>query len=100
MLVAAQFREFHKAIISAYTPPELRRLIRFRLGKDVLDYTTLAQDQQQIVFDVSSAAERGGWTDQLILAARRRNQADLPPQPSAHFQEAATRCRASTHTVS
>jgi len=70
LLTTAQFREFHKAIIGAYTPPELQRLMRFRLGKNVLDYTHLGQDQQQIVFEVIDAAERGGWTDQLILAVR------------------------------
>jgi hypothetical protein len=77
MLTPPQFRSFHKALLQAFIPQELQRMMRFRLGKNILDYTNLAQPQTQIFFEVIDAAERGGWTDRLILAARE----ELPDNP-------------------
>jgi Effector-associated domain 1 len=71
-LSGRQFEEFTRALIDAYSLQRLREVLRFRLDKN-LDAIALGDDLTAIVFRVIDTAEREGWTDRLLLAARESN---------------------------
>lgn len=74
-LTGQQFEEFTRALIDAYSQADLRAMLRFRLDKN-LDAIALGEDLTEIVFRVIETAEREGWTDRLLLAARESNPGD------------------------
>lgn len=71
-LTGAQYEQFSKVLRAAFTPQQLRRLLQFKLDKN-LDNISLAGDYEQLVFDLIGQAEREAWTDRLLLAARQSN---------------------------
>jgi len=71
-LTGTQYQQFSEVLRRAFTPAELRRMLEFRLERN-LDDLSLAPDYQGIVFDVIGASQREGWTDRLLLAARDQN---------------------------
>jgi hypothetical protein len=71
-LSTAQFNQVFEAIRAAYNVAGLRQMLRTRLGKQ-LDEVSLGGDFKQIVFDLLEEAEREGYTQQLVVAARQSN---------------------------
>jgi V8-like Glu-specific endopeptidase len=71
-LDSARFRQVFESLIAAYNFAGLREMLRTRLGKR-LDDISLGSDFRQIVFDLLSASEREGYTQQLVIAARQSN---------------------------
>jgi len=77
MLTGRQHQQFSEALREAYDAPRLKRMLRFRLEKN-LDDITLAPDLEGIVFTLIARAEAEGWTANLLRAARESN----PGSPS------------------
>lgn len=57
------------ALRLAFKPNELRRVLKFRLGRN-LDDMTLATNYVDIAFDLLDAACREGWIEDLVVALR------------------------------
>lgn len=68
----AQFSQVFEALRAAYNVAGLRQMLRTRLGKR-LDEISLGGDFREIVFELVEAAEREGYTQQLVVAARQSN---------------------------
>lgn len=83
-LSGQQFQQLSEALRSAFTRSTLAMMLRFRLEKN-LDDISLGGSMQEIVFELIETAEREGWTEQLILAARYSNPGN--PQLLALTQE-------------
>ncbi|MEZ4712244.1 MAG: COR domain-containing protein [Caldilineaceae bacterium] len=62
----------HKALLDAFDPSDMRRLLNFRLNRQ-MDEISLGQNQQELFFEVIQAAERQGWTGALVEQAYRVN---------------------------
>jgi V8-like Glu-specific endopeptidase len=67
-----EFNQVFESLRAAYNVAGLRQMLRTRLGKR-LDEISLAGDFRQIVFELLEAAEREGYTQQLVVAARQSN---------------------------
>ena len=67
-----QAETLHRALLDAYNLNSLRRMLRFRLDKQ-LDHLATIADFQTTVFDLIEVAEREGWMVDLVLAAHRDN---------------------------
>jgi hypothetical protein len=81
MLSGIQYEQFSKALRDAvaYDARRLERLLRFRLDRNLQDII-VGGSLEEIVFEVIRVAESGGWTAQLLRAARESN----PGNPSLH----------------
>lgn len=64
-LTPTQLALLHEAVVDAFSPPELERLTRFKLGTR-LDLITRAGSTPTMVHAVLEYAERRGWTEELI----------------------------------
>jgi hypothetical protein len=73
-----------EATMDAFSPDELRRLLRRRVNRD-LDRITLADDYTTMVEAVIDDAERRDWVEELVAAQR-----DARPK-NIRFQEIAQR---------
>jgi hypothetical protein len=71
-LEGPQFEQFSEVLRAAFSPAELRRMLTFKLKKN-LDNISLADNYEQIVFDLLGQAQRQGWVAHLLLAAREAN---------------------------
>src|SRR6266853_5857563 len=71
-LSPAEFNQVFEALRVAYNAVGLRQMLRTRLGKR-LDEISLGGDFKESVFELLEAAEREGYTQQLVVAARQSN---------------------------
>src|SRR5438132_951576 len=71
-LSPAEFNQIFDALRAAYNAAGLRQMLRTRLGKR-LDEISLGGDFKQIVFELLEAAEREGFIQRLVVAARQSN---------------------------
>ena len=62
----------HQALLGAFNVSSLRRMLRFRLSKQ-LDHLVTVADFKTTVFDLIEVAEREGWVIDLTLAAHQDN---------------------------
>jgi hypothetical protein len=69
-LTGQQYQEFWEALRGAFNVPRLREMVRFGLDRR-LDDISVADNLRQIVFDLIQYAELGGYTMELLQAARR-----------------------------
>jgi hypothetical protein len=76
-LPGLQFEQLSQALRDAFDYSRLKMVLRYRLDKKIEDIT-LANNYEQVVFDIIERAEAGGWTDELLRAARESN----PRSPS------------------
>jgi hypothetical protein len=53
----------------AFKPSELKRVLKFRLGRNFED-VTLATNYVDVTFDLLDASCREGWIEELIVALR------------------------------
>lgn len=67
-----QAETLHQALLSAFNLGSLRRMLRFRLNKQ-LDHLVTISDFQTTVFNLIEVAEREGWVIDLILEAHHKN---------------------------
>ena len=68
----AMLEQLQKALSTAYSLDTLQRLVRFKLGRDLYDYAAPG-NKQQVIFELLEAAQREGFVEQLIAAARDFN---------------------------
>lgn len=61
------------ALRLVFTPNDLKRLLKYRLNRD-LENVTLAQSYVDLVFDLLDTAMREGWIDSLIVAMREERK--------------------------
>ena len=71
-LTGQQYEQFSKALRDAYDAPRLKRMLRFRLDKN-LDDISIAPSLEEIVFALIGTAAAEGWTADLLRAARESN---------------------------
>lgn len=71
-LSSAEFTQVFEALRAAYNVSGLRQMLRTRLGKR-LDEISLGSDFKEIIFELLEAAEREGYTQHLVIAARQSN---------------------------
>ncbi len=71
-LAGPQLEQLSEALRDAFTRPRLEQMLKFRLDKNLADYS-LGDDLRQIAFELIEGAEAEGWTAQLVLAARESN---------------------------
>jgi Effector-associated domain 1 len=71
-LTGEQEQRLSDALRDAFTLPDLRQLLKFKLQRN-LDDVALGSDLTEIVFNLIQTAERQGWTRALIVAAREAN---------------------------
>lgn len=62
----------HKALLDGFNTQSLRRLLKFRLDKD-LDHITQGKNLNEVVYEVIDAAKTEGWLQELIVQAREEN---------------------------
>jgi len=67
-----QTKQFSEALRDAFTESSLGRMLLFELDKELRDITT-ANNFTDVVVDLIRAANREGWVEQLIAAARSAN---------------------------
>src|SRR5262245_50919323 len=67
-----QIRALHDAMLKAFDANSLTQMLRLRLGRD-LDAEVAKNDFTTVVFDLITKAERQGWLDDLVRAAREAN---------------------------
>ena len=95
-LTGQQYEQFSKALRDAYDASRLKRMLKFRLDKN-LDDISIASSLEEVVFALIGASEAEGWTVDLLRAARESNPGnpalftfaqefglvanDSPPQP-------------------
>jgi hypothetical protein len=72
-LTGEQLEQFSDALRGAFGVPQLQRMLRFRIGKDLEDYSSLQNDKQQIVFELITKAGQEGWALKLLQTAREAN---------------------------
>lgn len=68
-MTGAQYERLSTFLRQDFTFSMLRRLLKFRLDRDIEDIS-LGDDKQEVIFAVIDTANREGWWDQLIGAAR------------------------------
>jgi len=69
-LTGKQYQQLTKALLSAFpSQPKLAQMLRFKLEKN-LNAIALGDDLTEIAYKLVVAAEAGGWTIRLIVAAR------------------------------
>jgi len=71
-LTGLQKEQLSEAVLSAFTTQHLRRMLTYRLDKNLSHYVSGGPFPDQ-VFELIEAAEREGWTPQLIVTARQFN---------------------------
>jgi hypothetical protein len=71
-LTGQQYQQFSEALRDAFNEAGLRRMLRFRLERN-LDDIVIARSLEELVFEVIGTAEAEGWTDRLLRAARESN---------------------------
>jgi hypothetical protein len=64
-----QFEQLSNALRAAFNYNRLERMLRFRLDVTLQDIT-LADDYEQVVFDVIDRSQAEGWTVRLVASAR------------------------------
>lgn len=72
-LTGPQLEQFSAALRDAFGVEELQRMLKFRLTKNLENYTSLRLDMQQMVFDLITKAQQEGWTLKLLQAASEYN---------------------------
>ncbi|MBL8295252.1 MAG: NACHT domain-containing protein [Bryobacterales bacterium] len=80
---ATPLAAIHDALCDAFTLESLGRMLKLRLNRDLSDYSSRS-DRQQVVFDLLDRAQREGFLDDLVSAARESNPGNeklavLPP---------------------
>lgn len=77
-LSGAQLDQLHQALLTAFTEPELRRLVRFELNED-LDQIAGGSDLSDRAYNLATWTDREGRVPDLIAGALRRKprNADL-----------------------
>ena len=89
-LTGAQYMELTQALVKAFpSESRLAQLLKFRLDKNLAEIS-LGASLTDIVFDVIGAAEAEGWTNDLIVAARRSNPKNEPLFLAAQTLDLAT----------
>jgi hypothetical protein len=72
-LTGAEIGELSDIVRSAFTVPELDRLLRFRLEKQFADYAPINGDYRDAAFKILSSANQQGWIAKLVEASRSEN---------------------------
>jgi len=72
--------ELQKAILGAFTAPELTRLVRTDLNEN-LDAISNSNNFTEVVFDLITWADRRGRIGELVAALQRQN----PTNPQLHY---------------
>jgi hypothetical protein len=67
-----QTEKLNEALNSAFKLNDLKRMLRFKLDKDLDNYVGPGS-KLEVIFEIVDAAERGGWTDRLVTAGREFN---------------------------
>ena len=71
-----QLRAFNNALIDAFKVSEFDRMMQLHLGRD-REEITLSDDERQRIFMVVDAAERQGWTTDLVAGALAANPGNV-----------------------
>jgi nucleoside phosphorylase/Tfp pilus assembly protein PilF len=72
-LTGAQLAQLTDALVAAFTPQTLEEMLRVRREKNLGSVVSLSLPMRQVVFQLLQAAEREGWTQELIAAAHQFN---------------------------
>jgi hypothetical protein len=83
-LTKQQYQDLQGALLSAYNRSSLKMMLRLELNKK-LDHIVMGQNLKETVFELISAAEMEGWTDQLVSAAYDANPGN--PKVKAFAQQ-------------
>src|SRR5204863_4871 len=62
-----QFRQLHAALLDAYSTPDLKLMLKSRLGLPLDDYADVAQPRPNIFSDLIQKTEQRGWAPTLRL---------------------------------
>jgi hypothetical protein len=70
-LTGSQMEQLRDAMCAAFDQASLKQMVRFRLAKDLQHLVNASRPMHELVFDLIDAADRQGWTDQLVTAAHQ-----------------------------
>ena len=78
MLNNRQIQSLHRALLSAFNSQELEELIEVGIGAPLRLLVAPGTDARSQVFEIITAAERAGWTADLVQAAYKARPQNRP----------------------